>query len=83
MRTPPRFAFGLAAIGLAVAVAPTTAPAKDYPERPVKIVVPYAPGGAVDVLARIIGQKLSERAGGQFYTENLAGASGEIGVQQF
>jgi tripartite-type tricarboxylate transporter receptor subunit TctC len=81
MRTPARFVIGLAALVSAAAVVQTAAPARDYPERPVKIVVPYAPGGAVDVLARIIGQKLSERAGNQFYVENLAGASGEIGVR--
>jgi Tripartite tricarboxylate transporter family receptor len=54
--------------------------AKDYPTRAVKIVVPYPPGGAVDVMARLIAQKLSDGLGGQFYVENLSGAGGDIGM---
>jgi tripartite-type tricarboxylate transporter receptor subunit TctC len=54
--------------------------AKDYPTRAVKIVVPYPPGGAVDVMARLIAQKLSDGLGGQFYVENLSGAGGDIGT---
>jgi tripartite-type tricarboxylate transporter receptor subunit TctC len=55
--------------------------AKDYPERPVKVIVPYPPGGAVDVMARIVAQKLSEGLGGQFYVENISGAGGDIGTR--
>jgi tripartite-type tricarboxylate transporter receptor subunit TctC len=78
MRTPLIcFAIGIASL-FAAADRPTQA--KDYPERPVKIVVPYPPGGAVDVMARIIAQKLSEGLGSQFYVENLAGAGGDIGT---
>src|SRR5712692_4764284 len=51
-----------------------------YPDRPVKIVVPFAAGGPTDVVARLITQKLSERFGQQFYIENLAGAGGNIGM---
>jgi tripartite-type tricarboxylate transporter receptor subunit TctC len=54
--------------------------AKDYPEKPVRIVVAYAPGGVTDVLARIIAPKLSEAFGGRFYVENLPGAGGDIGT---
>lgn len=54
--------------------------AKDYPERPVKIIVPFPPGGAVDVIARTIAQRLSEELGDQFYVENLPGASGATGT---
>ena len=58
-----------------------SAQAIDYPQRPVRIIVPFAPGGAVDVIARIIAQKLSERPGSQFYVENVAGAGGDIGAR--
>jgi tripartite-type tricarboxylate transporter receptor subunit TctC len=62
------------------AVGAPTAKAENYPARPVKIIVPYPPGGPADVLARVIAQKLSEGLGGRFYVENLAGASGTIGT---
>jgi tripartite-type tricarboxylate transporter receptor subunit TctC len=64
----------------AVAAAVSLAQAKEYPERPVKIIVPYPAGGAVDVIARVVAQKLSD-GGGQFYVENLAGAGGDIGAR--
>src|SRR5215211_523275 len=51
-----------------------------YPARPVKMIVPFAPGGPTDVIARVIGQKLSERLGKQFLVENRAGAGGNIGM---
>jgi len=51
----------------------------DYPDRAVRIVVPVAAGGGIDVMARMLGQKLSERLGQQFVVENRAGAAGVIG----
>jgi tripartite-type tricarboxylate transporter receptor subunit TctC len=56
------------------------ADAANYPVRPVKIVVPYPAGGPMDVTARIVAQKLTERIGGQFYVENQPGAGGTIGT---
>jgi tripartite-type tricarboxylate transporter receptor subunit TctC len=53
-----------------------------YPERMVRIVVPVAAGGGVDVVARILGQKLSERLGQQFVVENRPGAAGAIGTKE-
>jgi len=73
-------------IGLAAAfasmLAATGCPvhARDYPTKPVKIVVPFPAGGAVDVIARIIAQGLSESLDGKFVVENLPGAGGDIGT---
>ena len=51
-----------------------------YPNKPVKVIVPFAPAGPTDVMARLIAQKLSESTGQQFYVENLAGAGGNTGM---
>ncbi len=75
-----------AIIGLVMALAALVsagvaqAIAADYPTRPVKIVVPFPPGGAVDIIARIVAQHLSEGMGSQFYVENLPGAGGDVGT---
>ena len=67
---------------LALAFAPLAALADTWPTKPVKIVVPYAPGGAVDVVTRKMAQKLTEQTGQSFIIENKAGATGTIGAQQ-
>jgi tripartite-type tricarboxylate transporter receptor subunit TctC len=74
MRTLP---LALAALLLASA---SVAQTPDYPNRPVKLVAPFAPGGPVDVVARVLAPKLSERLGQQFYVENHPGGSGNIGT---
>ena len=51
-----------------------------YPNKPVKIIVPFAAGGPTDVVARLIAQKLSEKLGQQFYIEDMTGAGGNIGM---
>src|SRR5215510_7080424 len=66
----------ISALGLAMS--PFAAKA-EYPDKPVKIVVPVAAGGGVDVMARLLAQKLGERLSQQYVVENRAGAAGVIG----
>src|SRR5215469_11614155 len=51
-----------------------------YPDHPVRIIVPFAPGGPVDLVARVVAQKLTERLGRQFFVEDQAGAGGNLGM---
>jgi tripartite-type tricarboxylate transporter receptor subunit TctC len=53
-----------------------------YPERPVRVIVPFPPGGGTDIFTRLAAQKLSERLGQQFYVENISGAGGSTGTGQ-
>jgi tripartite-type tricarboxylate transporter receptor subunit TctC len=80
--TSRRAALGLIGIGLPAFVA-SSGPARalDYPARPVRWVVGYPPGGATDILARLIGQRLSEKLGQQFVIENKPGAGNNIGTE--
>ena len=79
--TRPRFRpiRWLAAAALALAL---PALAQDYPSRPVKIIVPFSPGGAVDGPTRIVAQKLSERLGQQVVVENKPGAGATLGAAE-
>jgi tripartite-type tricarboxylate transporter receptor subunit TctC len=70
----------LAAGAAALPVLPRVARAQAYPARPVHIIVPVAPGGALDILARLIGQWLSEHMGQSFIIENRPGGGTNIGV---
>ena len=76
-----RSAICLAVIGLSAATSMGSASAADYPTRPVKWVVGYPPGGATDIIARLIGQRLSERLGQQFVIENKPGAGNNIATE--
>jgi tripartite-type tricarboxylate transporter receptor subunit TctC len=77
-----RAARALLAIGLWALVWPAAgAWALDYPTRPVRFVVGYPPGGATDILARLVGQRLSEKLGQQFVVENKPGAGNNIATE--
>ena len=76
-----RSAIGLVALVVAVAAPGGSAMAQDYPTRPVKWVVGYPPGGATDIIGRLIGARLSERLGQQFVIENKPGAGNNIATE--
>jgi tripartite-type tricarboxylate transporter receptor subunit TctC len=76
-----RTAICLAMIGLSTAASIGSVSAADYPTRPVKWVVGYPPGGATDIIARLIGQRLSEKLGQQFVIENKPGAGNNIATE--
>jgi tripartite-type tricarboxylate transporter receptor subunit TctC len=79
MKSVFRAAIAAAAVSLC-ALASVQAQAQAWPAKPVKIVVPYAPGGSVDVVTRKIAAKLQEQTGQTFFVENKAGATGTIGL---
>jgi len=70
----------LLALGLAGALLPSTL-AQGYPNKPIRLIVPFPPGGGNDVIGRIIAQKLTERFGQQVVVDNRAGANGIVGLQ--
>lgn len=76
----------LAALASAFAALAVSAPAVqaqgDYPSKPVRVVVPYAPGGAVDLVTRRIAQQLTEQTGTSFFVDNKPGGTGTIGITQ-
>lgn len=73
-------------VGLLVAVCALTAPmasaaADNYPKRPIRFIIPFPPGGANDIVARLLGPKLTERLGQQVVVDNRPGASGTIALE--
>src|SRR5215470_1008469 len=81
MTLPRRQFLSFAAAAAAALPAARTAYAQSYPSRPVRWIVPFPPGGATDLVARLIGQWLSERLRQQFIIENRPGGGTNIGVQ--
>src|SRR6516164_5934547 len=81
MKLPRRRFLHLAAGVAALPVVSRIAWAQAYPTRPVKIIVPFAPAGSTDIVARLMGQWLSERLGQQFVVENRPGAGTNIGTE--
>ena len=81
MKLPRRTFLHLATGAVALSALSRIARAQAYPTRPVRIIVPFAPGGATDIIARLMGQWLSERVGQQFVIENRPGAGSNIGTE--
>jgi tripartite-type tricarboxylate transporter receptor subunit TctC len=81
MKLPRRGFLHLAAGAAALSVLPRITLAQSYPTRPVRVMVGFAPGQAIDIVTRIIGQRLSERLGQQFIIENRPGAGGNIATE--
>ena len=71
--------FGAAGVALTFA-GPISALAQGYPERPLRFLVPYGPGGPTDTMARVVGQRLSEHWGKPVVIDNRPGATGNIGT---
>ena len=69
------------AIMLAVLAVAATASAQDWPQRPVRLILPFAAGGAADVVTRIVMQRVSEQTGQSFFVDNRTGGSGNIGSE--
>jgi tripartite-type tricarboxylate transporter receptor subunit TctC len=70
-----------AVAGAALGAAPSEGLCQTYPARPVRWVVPYPAGGPTDIIARLLGPRLSERLGQQFVVENRPGATGNVGTE--
>jgi tripartite-type tricarboxylate transporter receptor subunit TctC len=81
MKLPRRTFLHLAAGAAALPAVSRIARAQAYPTRPVRIIVPFAPAGSTDIVARLIGQWLSERLGQQFIIENRPGAGSNVGTE--
>src|SRR5262249_40607022 len=81
MKLPRRKFLRLAAAAAALPAVSHFAWAPSYPTRPVRLIVGFDAGGAADILARLMGQWLSQRLGQQFVIENRSGAGGNIAAQ--
>src|SRR5204862_6513198 len=76
-----RFGLGLALVCLALS-AVTVSAQERYPTRPVKIIVPYAPGGATDITSRLFGDQMRQSLGEQFVVESKPGAFGILAIEE-
>jgi tripartite-type tricarboxylate transporter receptor subunit TctC len=83
-QTPSKLTIGLSlsALMLAMPFAATAQTATAYPDKPIRLIIPYPPGGATDVIGRIVGKNLSDEIGNQVVIENRGGAGGNIGAAE-
>ena len=72
----------IAAIGSALASMATGASAQAYPSKPVRLVVPFAPGGTTDIVARVVSEKIGAALGQTMIVENKAGGGGSVGATE-
>ena len=82
MNKPHKLAFALVLSAGALAGAGATAQAAGYPERPIRVIVPFAPGGSTDIIARLVTQRMSQELGQPMVVENKGGAGGAIGAAE-
>ena len=68
-------------LGTCLALSCSSALAQDYPSRPIRVVVPFTPGTGMDIIARNVGPRLSERLGQPVVIDNRPGASGNLGAE--
>ncbi len=78
-RHPRRIAAACTAVLGLAALAPAHAQSGSYPDRPLRLIVPFPPGGGNDILARVVGQRLTESLGQQVIVDNRGGAGGMVG----
>jgi tripartite-type tricarboxylate transporter receptor subunit TctC len=79
--TLPRSLLQAIAIAVAITASPAALGQEGYPQRPIRFIVPYAPGGGTDLTTRLIAQRLSERFGRQVVVDNRPGGAGNLGVE--
>ncbi len=82
MRLPPSFSLLAVFLSLTLALFTETAIAQAYPTKPIRMIIPFPPGGGTDIAARTIANKLSENAKWTLVAENKPGAGGNLGVEQ-
>ena len=75
-RAVPRILRAIAGLAISALAASPAAAAANYPDRPVRIVVPFAAGGVADITVRIVAERLGDKLGQRFYVENQPGAGG-------
>ena len=82
LRLRPRRALLLSLLALCTGAAAPALAADAYPDKPIRLIVPYPPGGATDVIGRVLAQELTGALGQSVIVENRAGAAGNIGADQ-